>query len=385
MPGYRQNLISVKKLNDNGVRVEFGSQPKQLMTEDGTTFPFIRREDLFVIQVFRNPDNMGQCWFAQRGQWHRGLGRNNIRDEPDVEGQVQRVKIQPATNSGVCDELRAQKANRADVTKTLETRAGESLDIVHTDTSESKQTETTEDKQYEIELRDTPIDEKQVEVQVEAIGGVREESSDFDDRGIHEPIDEERRAETPEDGGPTIIQQQQTKCGDTVCWDQLDSRTEAPTSCIAGVAESQVPTNTEEAVGNSRRRRAVDAERNSLLNKAWELERLPPEEQAIDGNLHNTVQLGSDRAGAQCVTRQYAKQSAGDKLEDIHMRWPMGLEQQGRSEAPLVCGLLKSLYGLKHSGIFWYDKRCQYLKEQTSSDPCVQTHKKARPKELAGT
>ena len=69
----------------------------------------------------------------------------------------------------MCDELRAQKANRADVTKTLETGAGESLDIVHTDTSESKQTESTEDKRYVIELRDTPIDEKQVEVQVEAI------------------------------------------------------------------------------------------------------------------------------------------------------------------------------------------------------------------------
>ena len=89
---------------------------------------------------------------------------------------------------------------------------------------------------------------------------------------------------------------------------------------MAGVAEAQVPTDTEEAVENWRRRRAVDAERNSLLNKAWELERLPLEEQAIDGQLHNTVQLISDRAGAQCVTRQFAKHSAGDKLEEIYMR-----------------------------------------------------------------
>ena len=168
----------------------------------------------------------------------------------------------------------------------MESGPGESLDIVHTDTSESKQTESTEDKQCVIELRDTPIDEKQVEVQVEAIGGVGEEPSGFDDRGIPEPIDEERRAETPEDGGPTSTQQQQTKCGDNVCWDQLDSRTKAPTSYMASVAEAQVPTDTEETVENSRRRREVDAERNSLLNKAWELERLPPEEQTIDGKLH---------------------------------------------------------------------------------------------------
>ena len=74
-----------------------------------------------------------------------------------------------------------------------------------------------------------------------------------------------------------------------------------------------------------------------------------------------------------------------NKLEEIYMQQPMGLEQQGRSEAPLVCGLLKCMYGLKHSGILWYDKRCEYLKEQTNSDTYVPTRKKARQKELAGT
>ena len=57
------------------------------------------------------------------------------------------------------------------------------------------------------------------------------------------------------------------------------------------------------------------------------------------------------------------------------MHQPQGFEKPGKGNKPLVCLLMKSLYGLKQSGRNWFQTLSSYLSTlgfvASISDPCL--------------
>ena len=122
VPSYSNNLVSVKRLNDSGVKVEFGDRPR-MCAPDGTVFPITCRKNLFYLQTVSSPIN-GQAMKAETlTRWHERLGHANKKDVAALTQQVEGMQILPGRGETVCEPCSTQKAKRAAVSKTWGTRA----------------------------------------------------------------------------------------------------------------------------------------------------------------------------------------------------------------------------------------------------------------------
>ena len=132
VPSYSHNLVSVKRLLDQGVKVQF-EEPPRLVAPDGTIFPMKSFNNLFSLEVFVEPKQKGmQAQTMTR--WHERLGHTNKRDVSLLEKNVDGMNISSGDSGpGVCEPCVTQKAKRASMKKTWGTRATETLEIVHTD------------------------------------------------------------------------------------------------------------------------------------------------------------------------------------------------------------------------------------------------------------
>jgi hypothetical protein len=72
----------------------------------------------------------------------------------------------------------------------------------------------------------------------------------------------------------------------------------------------------------------------------------------------------------------------GTLEEQIHMRQPPGLEEAGPKGEPMVCLLIKSIYGLKQSGACWEARLTAELKSigfsRCETDPCLYRMEKGK-------
>ena len=131
VPSYSHNLLSVKRLNDAGVTVNFGQCPS-LTAPDGNVFPMSCKQNLFVLQAAMPVPWDRAFKSVSLTRWHQRLGHGGIKDVTALERQVQGMEV---TNKehGACDTCATQKAKRAAVSKEWGTRANARLEIVHMD------------------------------------------------------------------------------------------------------------------------------------------------------------------------------------------------------------------------------------------------------------
>ena len=159
---YTRNLISVKKLPEQGTMVSFGKEAN-IRTQDGTFFPLVcTSDDLYTLRVLPFVSNLGpralpverlpgiahtyggrKGWLSWLGshaaqsrtlvQWHRALGHNNFNDVARLMKLVDGMHIRKEGAAGQCDTCAEAKAKCAPVNKASGTRAKTKLDIAHTD------------------------------------------------------------------------------------------------------------------------------------------------------------------------------------------------------------------------------------------------------------
>ena len=162
VPTYTRNLISVKKLAEQGAMVSFGKEAN-IRTRDGTLLPLVcTSDDLYTLRVLPFVCNLGPralpverlpgiahgCggrkgwspWLSSHAaqsrtlvQWHRALGHNNFNDVARLTKLVDVMHIRKDGEAGHCDTCAEEKAKRAPVNKASGIRAKKKLDLVHTD------------------------------------------------------------------------------------------------------------------------------------------------------------------------------------------------------------------------------------------------------------
>ena len=149
---YTRNLVSVKKLAEQGAMVSFRKEAN-IRIQDGTLLPLVcTRDDLYTLRVLAFVCNLGPralpvkrlsgiahgCegrkglspWSCSR---HRAMGHNNFNDVARLTKLVDGMRIREEGAEGNYDTCAAEKAKRAPVNKASDTRAKKKLDIVHTD------------------------------------------------------------------------------------------------------------------------------------------------------------------------------------------------------------------------------------------------------------
>ena len=158
---YTRNLISVKKLAEQGARVSFGKEAN-IRTQDGSLLPLVcTSDDLYTLLVLPFVCNLGpralpvdrlpgithRCggckgwshWLGSHAaqsrtlvQWHRALGHNNFKDVARLTKLLDGMQIRKDGASGHCDACAEEKPKSAPVNKASGTRA-KKLDLVYTD------------------------------------------------------------------------------------------------------------------------------------------------------------------------------------------------------------------------------------------------------------
>lgn len=208
---------------------------------------------------------------------------------------------------------------------------------------------------------------------------------------------------------------------DYLTGNQLDNETNL---CMAAINSSDmVPRNATEALKDSNWEEAMQKEYDSLVsNKVWELVQLPSGRKQVSGKWHFVVKHGADgkvlkykarycargftqifgqdynetysptvklstlrcmwalAAQQKCQVYQMDIKTAylnADIEEEIYLKQPDGFVKMDKDGRPLVCLLLKSIYGLKQSGRNWYQLLVDYLLElgfkPSPNDPCLFT------------
>lgn len=132
VPTYIHNLVSVSKLREVGVSIDFNKKP-HLKAPNGTIFPFNIVNGLYVLEAKPTcGDKSLLSSAASLTTWHQRLGHNNRRDVQSLQRSVEGMKI-GSTDFAVCEPCETQKARRAPITRTWGTRATRPLEIVHSD------------------------------------------------------------------------------------------------------------------------------------------------------------------------------------------------------------------------------------------------------------
>ena len=162
VPIYTRNLISVKKLVEQGAMVSFGKKAN-IRTHDRTFLPLVfTSDDQYTLRILPFVCNLGpralpmerfpgiahgcggrkgwSSWLGSHAaqsrtlvQWDRALAHNNFNDVARLTKLVDGMHIRKDGAAGHCDTCVEAKAKRAPVNKASGTRAKMKLDLVHTD------------------------------------------------------------------------------------------------------------------------------------------------------------------------------------------------------------------------------------------------------------
>ncbi len=133
VPDYSRKLISVAKLKQSGITVNFGSSD-ELKTTGGTVFPLACENNLFLWKAkIDDVTFQEQCFSADLKLWHDRMGHNNFKDLKNLEQHVIGMQIDGSKEIDVCDCCELNKSKRKPIPKDPGTRATSTLEIVHTD------------------------------------------------------------------------------------------------------------------------------------------------------------------------------------------------------------------------------------------------------------
>ena len=134
IPSYRQNIISVNRITENGLKVVFTNAQNYIITPSGTTFPITKQGRLYYINsaVDIVPDN---CLKISKTltEWHTLLGHCNYRDILKLEQASKGMKITDKTENDCMTCIEGKMTQS--ISRLLDAKAKNRLDLVHTDLS----------------------------------------------------------------------------------------------------------------------------------------------------------------------------------------------------------------------------------------------------------
>ena len=85
LPSYIHNLVSVSKLNTNGIVATFNKDEAWTKAPDGTKLPLMRENNLFKLKGFKKPSTDVANNAVTIDRWHQRLGHNNTKDVGNLE------------------------------------------------------------------------------------------------------------------------------------------------------------------------------------------------------------------------------------------------------------------------------------------------------------
>ena len=164
IPSYPQSIISVKAATSNGVKFIFQEGQNELIYKDGTVFRIEEHERLYYLKTVINHN---QCVDALVNDimsrdkvslacdiktWHEIMGQCNVGDVLKLPKLVEGMEITGNTklDCNVCTEGKFINSRN----RKTDTKAGEALELVHTDLAGPIEPPSQEGYKYAISFTD---------------------------------------------------------------------------------------------------------------------------------------------------------------------------------------------------------------------------------------
>ena len=130
VPSYAHNLLSVKRLIDDGLEPSFKHPP--VIRSNDVEVPMTMRNNLYYLECSAGGQLEEANNAATADVWHSRLGHNNIQDVSKLPALVEGMKITEGSTK-VCSTCATQKSKRAPIAKKWGTRVNQPMDVVHSD------------------------------------------------------------------------------------------------------------------------------------------------------------------------------------------------------------------------------------------------------------
>ena len=156
VPDHSRNLLSVSALGQKGAKV-VSDDTCELRCSDKFSFPFVRRNGLYVTKVF----SVCSSCFSNTCKdyldlWHCRLGHNNKSDVQKLSNSVQGMKLHNSSFSeSFCGICAANKLNRKTPSSKMALRKSSKLEMVYFDVRGPMETTSLGGHRYVVSFIDS--------------------------------------------------------------------------------------------------------------------------------------------------------------------------------------------------------------------------------------
>ena len=133
LPDHAQNLISVSKLSQKGVKDEFGKESK-MVAPNGRTFPIIKNENLCLLKA-KFLEFCGTSGNTNSLLWHQRLSHNIMGEVEQLSSCFLGTSFQGSRfeKTCVCEICQISKSHKTPVYNNPQPRKSEKLELVFSD------------------------------------------------------------------------------------------------------------------------------------------------------------------------------------------------------------------------------------------------------------
>ena len=133
IPSYKQNIISVHALTENGIKVLFSKDQNCIKVPNGTVFKMFKSGKLYYLEGAskQNTDNISKVTSKSLQMWHNTLGHWNTADIIETEKCSQGMKITDKSkfDCSTCIEAKMTQV----INHKPDAKATKILELVHSD------------------------------------------------------------------------------------------------------------------------------------------------------------------------------------------------------------------------------------------------------------
>ena len=147
IPSYKQNILSVHSMTQNGLKVTFTDQNSFISTKNNIIFPITKSGRLYFVKSITN-ENKSKKIEKSLEEWHYTLGHCNIADIIHLESISDDMKITNRKKFECNFCIEAKMTNK--MNRTPDAKASKPLEMVHTDLCGPISPETIQGARYAI-------------------------------------------------------------------------------------------------------------------------------------------------------------------------------------------------------------------------------------------